>query len=215
MAAIALVDDHGLLRNGLAALIKSLGHTVLFEADNGKELIEKLNAANLPDIILMDINMPDMNGYETTLWLKQNHPQVKVLALSMYDSETAILRMMKCGARGFILKDSKPAILKEAIESLITNGRYHSELVNDKIVEALLNTEQENIVIKSLGTLSAKEALFLNLICTGLTYEEIADKMQLSKRTVEKYRDTLFNRLKVKNRLELAMFAVKNGLVKL
>lgn len=218
MATIALVDDHTLLRNGLASLVKSLGHSILFEADNGKDLIRKLNNLNdftLPEIILMDINMPEMNGYEATQWLKQHHPGVLVLALSMYDSETAILRMMKCGARGFILKDSKPAILKEAIDTMLSKGRYHSELVNDKIVEALINSQDENLAIKSLGQLTDKEALFLNLICTGCTYEEIAAQMGLSKRTVEKYRDGLFSRLNVKTRLELAMFAVRNGLVQL
>lgn len=215
MAVIALTDDHTLLRNGLAALVKSLGHTVLFEADNGNDLIEKLAVHGLPEIILMDINMPEMNGYEATLWLKQNHPAIKVLALSMYDSETVILRMIKCGARGFILKDSKPAILQEAIESLSVNGHYHSELVNDKIVEALLNTPDENVTVKSLGPLSTKEAQFLSLICTGLSYDEIASQMKLSKRTVEKYRDTMFTRLNVKSRLELAMFAVRNGLVQI
>ena len=215
MAVIALTDDHTLLRNGLAALVKSLGHTVLFEADNGNDLIEKLAVHGLPQIILMDINMPLMNGYEATLWLKENHPEIKVLALSMYDSETVILRMIKCGARGFILKDSKPAILQEAIESLSVNGHYHSELVNDKIVEALLNTPEENITVKSLGPLSSKEAQFLSLICTGLSYDEIASQMKLSKRTVEKYRDTMFTRLNVKSRLELAMFAVRNGFVQI
>ena len=122
MANIVLTDDHSLLRNGLAELVKSLGHNVLFEADNGKDFIAKLNADNLPEVVLMDINMPEMDGFETTQWLKQNHPDIKVLALSMYDNETSIIRMLKCGARGYILKDSEPAELKEAIYAIMNTG---------------------------------------------------------------------------------------------
>ena len=108
MANIVLTDDHVLLRNGLASLVKSLGHEVYFEANNGKDLIAKLNPEKIPDIILLDINMPEMDGYETASWLKENHPEIKVLALTMYDNENAIIRMLNCGAKGYILKDSDP-----------------------------------------------------------------------------------------------------------
>jgi DNA-binding NarL/FixJ family response regulator len=115
MATIALVDDHVLLRNGLAGLVKSLGHEVLFEADNGRDLIDKLHPKLVPAIILLDINMPEMDGYDTAKWLKKNYPGIKVLALSMYDNEQAVINMLKCGAKGYILKDSDPAQLKTAI----------------------------------------------------------------------------------------------------
>jgi len=215
MANIALVDDHALLRNGLASLVKNLGHTVLIEAHNGKDFISKLSTGLLPDLVLMDINMPEMDGYETTQWLKINHPQIMVMALSMYDTEGAILRMMKCGAKGYILKDSDPAELKEALESLFTRGYYYSDLVNDKIVGVLNNLEGNSPEIKSLVQLSEKETEFLKYICTELPYKEIADKMHMSPRTVENYRDILFERLNVRSRIGLAMFAVRNGLVNL
>ncbi|MBL0355551.1 MAG: response regulator transcription factor [Chitinophagaceae bacterium] len=213
MATIILTDDHILLRNGLASLVKSLGHAVLFEADNGKDFIKKFNPAITPDIVLMDINMPEMDGFETTLWLKQNHPKTKVVALSMYDNESAIIRMMKCGAKGYILKDSDPAELKEAIESILTKGYYYSELVNSKIMQAFNNFDDADSDIKNLVQISEKETEFLKMICTELTYKEIADKMKVSPRTVDNYRDSLFEKLHVKTRVGLAMFAAKNGIV--
>ena len=137
MANIVLVDDHVLLRNGLAELVKSLGHSVLFEADNGKDLTAKLDAGSLPDIVLLDINMPEMDGFETATWIKTNHPEIKVLALSMYDNETSIIRMLKCGAKGYILKDSEPAELKAAIHALMNKGFYYSDLVSGKLMHAI------------------------------------------------------------------------------
>lgn len=215
MAKIALVDDHALLRNGLSSLVKNLGHTVLLEAHNGKDFISQLNPSLLPDLVLMDINMPEMDGYETTQWLKTNHPKVMVMALSMYDTENAILRMMKCGARGYVLKDSEPMELQQALESVFTRGYYYSDLVNDKIVDALNNIENPSNEIKTLTQLSEKEILFLKYICTELTYKEIAEKMHVSPRTVENYRDILFEKLQVRSRIGLAMFAVRNGMIHL
>src|SRR3954466_4991161 len=121
---IVLVDDHVLLRNGLASLITSLGYTVMYECSNGKELIEKLGKSDMPDLILMDINMPEMDGFDTTLWLKRNYPHLNVLALSMYDNESSIIRMIKNGARGYILKDTDPAELKQAISSVVSKGIF-------------------------------------------------------------------------------------------
>lgn len=213
MATIVLTDDHVLLRNGLASLVKSLGYTVLFEADNGRDFIKKYDPDTAPDIVLMDINMPEMDGFETTQWLKQNHPKVKVLALSMYDNESSIIRMMKCGAKGYILKDSDPAELKEAIESLLNRGYYYSELVNSKIMQAFNNFDDGNSNIKNLVQISEKETEFLKLICTELTYKEIADILKISPRTVDNYRDSLFEKLHLKTRVGLAMFAARNGIV--
>jgi two-component system, NarL family, invasion response regulator UvrY len=213
MATIALVDDHALLRNGLAALVKSLGHTVVVEASNGKDFISKLDPFNLPSLVLMDINMPEMDGYETTQWLKKNHPKVTVMALSMYDTETAIIRMMKCGAKGYILKDSDPSELQAALEALFNKGHYYTELVNSKMINAISNMDNTDNEIKNLVQINDKETEFLKLICTELTYKEIADKMQVSHRTVDNYRDSLFEKTNVKTRIGLAMFAVRNGVV--
>lgn len=213
MANIVLVDDHVLLRNGLAELVKSQGHMVLFEADNGKDFTAKLDAKTLPDIVLMDINMPEMDGFETTQWLKKNHPEVHVLALSMYDNETSIIRMLKCGAKGYILKDSEPAELRAAIEALMNKGFYYSDLVSGKLMHAINKMDDDGDGLKSLVPLNERETDFLKYTCTELTYKEIADKMFVSPRTIDGYRDALFEKLHVKTRVGLVMYAIKNGIV--
>jgi len=213
MASIVLVDDHSLLRIGLAQLLQSIGFTVVFEADDGKEFIDKLQRSTLPDVVLMDINMPGMDGFETTQWLKINHPDIKVLALSMYDNESSIIRMLKCGAKGYILKDSEPAELKAAIDDLVSKGYYYSDLVSGKLIHAINKIEDEGSAMHTFINLNERETDFLKYACTELTYKEIADKMFVSPRTIDGYRDALFEKLHLKTRVGLVMYAIKNGLV--
>jgi two-component system, NarL family, invasion response regulator UvrY len=213
MANIVLTDDHVLLRNGLAALVKSLGHTVLFEADNGKDFIAKLDKNNCPDVVLMDINMPEMDGYDTAQWIKTNYWDIKVLALSMYDNENAIIRMLKCGAKGYILKDSEPSELKAAIDALLIKGYYYSDLVSGKLIHAINKIDDEGSDINTVNNLNERETDFLKYACSELTYKEIADKMFVSPRTIDGYRDGLFEKLHVKTRVGLVMYAIKHGVV--
>ncbi len=213
MPSIVLVDDHSLLRIGLAQLVQSLGYPVIFEADDGKEFIEKLDEKTLPDVVLMDINMPVMDGFETTRWLKDNYPSVKVLALSMYDNENAIIRMLKSGAKGYILKDSEPAELKAAIDAVVSKGYYYSDLVSGKLIHAINKLDDEGGELKNLMQLNERETDFLKYACTEMTYKEIADKMFVSPRTIDGYRDALFEKLHVKTRVGLVMYAIKNGVV--
>ncbi len=215
MAKIVLTDDHTLLRNGLAVLVKNLGHTVIFEADNGKDFLNKLDKDNLPDVVLMDINMPEMNGYETTQWLKENYYDIKVLALSMYDNESSIIKMLKCGAKGYILKDSDPKELKAAIEEILTKGYHYSDLVSGKLIHAINKIDDSGSDINITSKLNDRETDFLKYSCTELTYKEIADKMFVSPRTIDGYRDTLFEKLRIKTRVGLAMYAIKNGIAQL
>jgi two-component system, NarL family, invasion response regulator UvrY len=214
MTSIALVDDHSLLRNGLAQLAKNLGYKVLFEADNGEHLKLQLAPTQLPDIVLMDINMPQMDGFETTQWLKENYPNVHVLALSMYDNESSIIRMLKSGAKGYILKDSDPIELQAAINSVLTKGYYYSDLVSGKLIHAINTIDDTGSNINTLNSLSEREVDFLKYSCTELTYKEIAEKMFVSPRTIDGYRDDLFEKLKVKTRVGLVIYAIRNGLVK-
>lgn len=215
MAKIVLVDDHVLLRNGLANLVRDLGYEVLFEADNGSDLIDKLEKNEIPDIILLDINMPKKDGYETALWLKRNHPDVKILALSMYDDENAIIRMLKNGARGYILKDTEPAELRTALEAILIKGFYYSEMVTGRLIHSINNLGEDDDTTKNLFGLNEREIEFLKLASTEMTYKEIAEKMFLSPRTIDGYRDALFEKLNLKSRVGLVVFAIKNGIVNL
>ena len=211
---VALADDHVLLRNGLANLLQDLDFEVVFQADNGKQFIEKLKTHTPPQVVLMDINMPVMDGYDTTLWLKKNHPGVKVLALSMYNDENAIIRMLKSGAKGYLLKDSSPMELKAAIQSLATKGFYYSELVTGTLIHTINHMDNpESAVIKDVLGLNERELEMLKLICTELTFKEIAEKMQISPRTVDGYRDVLLEKLQCKSRIGLVIFAIKNGII--
>lgn len=216
MKGIVLVDDHVLLRNGLASLIESFGdYHVLFEADNGRNFVESLHSDDLPQIVLMDINMPLMDGYETTAWLKKKYPQVKVLALSMYDNENSIIRMFRAGAKGYILKDCDPAELKAALNALITKGFYYSEMITGKLIHSMNTLDENESQIETIIKLNDKEILFLKYACTELSYKEIADKMFLSPRTIDTYRDDLFEKFNVKSRVGLVIYAVRNGIINL
>ncbi len=212
MATIVLVDDHVLLRNGLASIVSSLGHTVLFEADNGRDFCDKLDENNLPELVLLDINMPVMDGYETCRWLSQHHPDIKVLALSMYDNEASVIAMLKEGAKGYLLKDSDPKQLSAALQDIQKKGYYYSDMVSGKLIHALHQSNNE-ITLKKSSVLSTREMDFLKYSCSELTYKEIADKMCVSPRTVDGYRDALFEKLDVKTRVGLAIYAIKNGIV--
>ncbi|MDB5209696.1 MAG: response regulator transcription factor [Sediminibacterium sp.] len=214
MTFVALVDDHELLRTGLAAIINSFeGFKVVMEANNGKQFIEKVKAKTPPDIVLLDITMPIMDGYETSSWIKNNLSQTKVLVLSMLENDTAIIRMLKNGARGYILKDSKPKVFKDALDSIRDSGYFINELVSNKLMHYINHEEVYDGDAVALNSLSENESTFLKWICTEKTYKEIADEMCLSPRTIDTYRDNLFKKLDVKTRVGLAIFAIKNGIV--
>ncbi|RYG53020.1 MAG: response regulator transcription factor [Chitinophagaceae bacterium] len=208
---VAVADDHSLLRQALAKLINSFENfTVLFEANNGNEIKSKLGKHIIPDIVLLDVNMPDMDGYETAQWLHTNYPQVKVLALSMFSDENIIIRMLKLGAKGYILKNAEPEELKEALNSVLEKDFYLSEFISGKIVSGLnkdLDRPDDRV------TLSEKEKELLRWICSEMTYKDIAGKMFVSPRTLDDYRNNLFEKLKVKTRVGLVLYAIRNRLV--
>ena len=210
---IALVDDHIMLRHGLAMLVTALGYNVLFECSNGNEMISKLDPENLPDIILMDINMPGMDGYAATAWLKEHYPAVHVLTLSMYDDESAIIRMLKSGSRGYILKESEPDELKRAINDVFTHGVHYTQRVTGKLLHAITEEKNAPNELKKLVDINEREIEFLKLACTEMTYKEIADLMHLSPRTIDGYRESLFEKLNVKNRVGLVLFAIRHNII--
>jgi len=164
----------------------------------------------MPNLLLLDINMPVMNGYETVKWLTQTHPEIKVLALSVEDDERVILKMIREGAKGYFLKDIHPTELEEALHIVIEKGYYYSEKVASSMVNAL-NPDKNNVVIK----LKENELTFLQLACSEMTYKEIANMMNLSPKTIDGYRQELFNKLRIKNRVGLVIYALKNNIIEL
>jgi two-component system, NarL family, invasion response regulator UvrY len=210
---IVLADDHVLLRNGLAGLVTNLGFEVMFECSNGKELIVKLDKNDLPDVVLMDINMPEMNGYETTLWLKNNYPLIAVIALSMYDDENAIIRMLKNGARGYVIKDADPMELKRAIDDVVTSGVHYSDLVTGKFLHSI--NEVNETAAGQVASLNEREIAFLRLTGTEMSYKEIADVLHVSPRTIDGYRDALFEKLNIKSRVGLVLYAIKHDIIQM
>jgi two-component system, NarL family, invasion response regulator UvrY len=214
MTSIFLVDDHNLLRNGMAELVAQFeGYSVCGQAANGKEFIEQITNGAKPDIIILDIQMPVMNGEETALWLKANQPNIKILVLTMYDDETNILRMIRAGASGYLLKDSDPQELKDALDTIRDRGTYHSDLVDDTLKKAALGgrTAYDGLRLQ----LTNREVELIKWLCTDLSYKEIAQKMECSPRTVDSFRDAVFSKLGVKSRMALALFAMKNGWVEI
>jgi DNA-binding NarL/FixJ family response regulator len=210
---IAIVDDHTLFRNGVTSLLSELNEIeVVFDAANGEEMISKLVPDALPQVILMDITMPIMNGYESTQWLKKNYPQIRVLALSMFEDDAPIIRMIKSGASGYLLKESKTADLVVAIQSVVDHGFYLNNLVSGRLIRSVQD-DQYNVHGK-VGQLSEREIRFLELCCSELTYKEIASAMSLSPHTIDNYRETLFQKLDIKSRTGLVLFAIKNQLIK-
>jgi DNA-binding NarL/FixJ family response regulator len=207
---VAITDDHTLLRNALARVVNSFdGYTVLMEADNGKDLQNKIMQHLVPDIVLLDVNMPQMDGFETTHWLRKNYPYIKILALSMLSDERTIIKMFRLGATGYLLKNTDAEELKKALDAVVSRNVYLSEYVSAKLVSGLHKDSEE--IIKPV-LLNEREKDFLRLACTELTYKDIAEKMNLSPRTVDDYRQSLFNKLKVHSRVGLVLYAIRNGI---
>lgn len=205
-----------MVRKGLSSLIGLfLEYEVLFDASNGEDLIRQLKPDMLPDIVMLDIVMPGMDGFATARWLKENYPQVKVLALSSMDSEASILKMIRSGSSGYVLKDAEPKELKMAFDEILAKGYYCNELVSRKIIHAVASMDDGNDDTGTLVRLSDRELIFLNLACSERTYNDIAKEMYVSERTVDGYRDALFKKLGVSTRVGLAVYAIKHDLVKL
>ncbi|MFT5821506.1 MAG: two-component system invasion response regulator UvrY [Crocinitomix sp.] len=221
---IALVDDHKLMRHGIAELIEDFeGFTVVLEANNGVDFIETLKAfkeEDLPEIILMDIEMKKMDGYETTKWIKgvrtsslhnslehkKVYENMQIVALSMNEKEFSIIEMLKSGASGYIFKDADPDELLEGLKGMKERGYYYSREANEIILNNLNKTEYHP---------NLQEVELLKWACTELTYKEIADKMFLSKRRIDGIREGLFEKLAVRSRIGLVIYAIQRDIYKI
>lgn len=210
---LALCDDHQLFRKGLRQLIEdfNLPTSFLWEAENGKDALHYLRLGLLPDLLILDAQMPVMDGAETASIIKEEFPDIKILVLSMMDDETGILYLLRQGVRGFLSKDIRPKELEDSL-SVIYNGGYY---FSDAATAQMLNTIQQSDDSKRDDFLNDKERQFLELSCSELTYKEIAEKMNLSAKTVDGYRNALFEKMGVKSRIGMVIYALKKGLVRL
>ena len=201
-----MVDDHNLLSQAIGGLVEGFEEfSVLYTCKNGQELLDKINdTKKIPDIVLMDVNMPILNGIETTQHLHKDFPDIKVLALSIEEDEKTILKMLRAGAKGYLMKDVKKAELEKALLEVMEKGFYHTNTVTKVLVDSLTDTENSHLVLKD------REIDFIKYACTEMTYREIAEKMFLSPKTVEGYRDAIFEKLNLRNRTGLVIYAIKN-----
>ena len=213
---IVVVDDHAMFRKGLCMLVNLFSqYEILFDAEHGKDLIAKINEDHLPDIVLLDINMPEMDGYETATWIKDHYPEIKILALSTMDADTTIIKMIKCGAKGYVLKDADPDELKLAFNEVLSKGFFYNELVSKKILHSIHLLVDNQSPVNKLLKLTDRETEFLKLTCSEKSYQQIAKEMFVSERTIDGYLDALFKKLQVSTRVGLVMYAIKNGIVSL
>ena len=212
---IALVDDHILVRNAISDLLKKNDYEIVCEANNGSIFIDYLLYNPLPDVVLLDINMPVMDGYATMAAIAEKYNEHKVIALSMYDDERSIFKMIKAGVKGYLLKESQPHELIDAIESVYKEGIYYSGVVNAKMIKSFSSTAKKTELKNNLLEFTQKELEIFQLFCTDLGYKEIGMKLGISARTVEGYREILFEKTGIKTRIGLILFAIKNGIVKL
>lgn len=210
---IFLTDDHILLRDALVNMINGFEDcTVVGVAANGLETLKEIQNGRRPDIIILDLNMPEMDGYATAEWLKNNHPEMKILVLTMYDSEVALIRLLQTGVRGFLKKDIHPRDLRTAIVSVAEEGYYYCNAITGKLASFFYKNASGRSDFDR-GILNDKEIEFLKYASTDMTYKEIASELKISPRAIDGYRDTLFEKLDVKSRVGLAIYAVKNGIV--
>ncbi|MGQ8335036.1 response regulator [Sunxiuqinia sp. A32] len=210
--SIIIVDDHTLFRNGLRMLINNLpNYQVIAEAANGEEFLDLLKI-QLPDLVLLDIEMPVMNGFDAAKQATSTYPDIKIITLSMYGEEDYYYKMVDAGVKGFVLKDSDITEVKSALETVFEGGSYFSSELLQTLVSSLKtrpsSAEKQNL-------LSERETEILILICQGFSNQEIADQLFISKRTVDKHRANILEKSECKNTAQLVMYAIKNQLVEI
>lgn len=212
---LAIADDHKIFREGLKATLEDCADlNILFEAGNGIELVKQLAFKN-PDVILMDIKMPEMDGMQATAYIQQNFSHVKVLALSMFNEDKYILDMMKAGASGYLLKNAEPQEIIDAVFMVHKKGYYFNEHLSITLVKQFMGKSTINPKGKEDMELNERETEVLKLICQEKQNTEIADKLFLSVRTVEGYRTKLFEKTGSKNMVGLVIYAIKKGIIDL
>jgi DNA-binding NarL/FixJ family response regulator len=208
---IGIVDDHQLFVKSLALLLSSFpGFKVVVEATSGKDLQDKLKNIAPPDIQFVDVNMPVMNGIETAAWMSKAYPATKLVALSMNDNERSIIAMIRSGCCAYLLKDMHPNDLEKALVKIAASDFYNVDANNINYRRLMMAAREEEKL-----HFTDREREFLQLACSDHPYRDIAKQMNLSERTIDGYRETLFHKLNVQNRIGLVLEAIKRELVKL
>lgn len=212
---IAVADDHELFRAGMIKILQERKNfDVIIEAHNGLILIDRItDSPQLPDIVLLDIKMPEMDGFETVSFLIQNFPSIKIIILTMHDSERHILRMIELGAHGYLFKNTHPKEVVESIEQVFENDYYFNDQINVLLQKVIRYKGQSFKGLNVPITLTSREHEILRLICKQHTNNEIAELLFLSTRTIEGHRKNLISKLQVRNVAGLVVYAMKNGLV--
>jgi len=210
---VAIADDHKIFRKGVILSLKPY-HNIQFvlEAENGEELIQGVESAK-PDIILMDLKMPVKDGIETTKYLNKHFPAIRILILTMYEDERFVGHLMDSGANGYLLKSTDPEEIKQGIMDVMRTGFYLNNFVNRVLIKKNYSKQKFNPNLNSEVVISDREKEVLSLVCLEYTAQEIAQKMDISARTVEAIKDRLMERFGVKNSVGLVFFAMKNSLI--
>lgn len=210
---VAIADDHQIFRKGVILSLKPYTNIqFICEADNGEELLECIEA-EIPDVVLLDLRMPKKDGIETTKYLNKNYPHIRILILTMYEDERFVGHLMESGANGYLLKSTEPAEIRQALEDVMENGFYLNNFVNRVLIKKRYSRQRFNPNLNSEITISEREREVLSLVCMEFTAQEIAEKMEISPRTVEAIKDRLMERFGVKNSVGLVFFAMKNSLI--
>lgn len=207
---IGIADDQQLFLKSLGELIdRFTGFTVVLDGLNGKDFLRKLALQKqLPDIVLLDVNMPEMDGVATAKVMEQDYPDIKVVALSMKDDDTTIISMLKAGCCAYLLKDIHPAELEIALKEIYEKGYYNADALNIRYRRLLVHGESKDQV-----SLNEQELSFLQFACSDLTYKQIAAEMNKAVRTVDGYRESVFQKFNVQSRVGMAMEAIRRELV--
>jgi DNA-binding NarL/FixJ family response regulator len=212
MIKIALVDDHTLFRSGMRALLAGFDHMeVIIEAGNGQEFLDQLQDVQ-PDVVLMDLEMPVLDGMETVKILKEKYPEVKAIIVSMHNEEKFIVHLMESGARGYLLKNANPEDIESAIRSVAETGYYFSEMVSRLMLHGLVKKENLKPSFKNTEELTGREIEVLKLICKEHTTPEVAEILFISPRTVEGHRNNIMEKTGARNIAGIVVYAMKNGL---
>lgn len=208
---IAIIEDHNIVRKGIVEIIQNLGDfNFIIEADNGKDFIEKYENSNIkPEICIVDIRMPVMDGFQVVRYIKEHYTNLKILVLTTYDEEYYLIKMIKLGVNGYLLKNCSPDELRKALTSISENSYYYNNIFSKRL-KRLVDTN-----FLKLPTITANERSFLELCGDDLTYGQIAERLKKSQRSIEGYRDSLFRKFEVNNRASLVLLAIKIGIIKL